>query len=82
MDIKQLQKRIEDLEAKINQSSNEMAQLEGRISAVKEQLKKEFGCDTPEGVEQKIAVIRKEIEDLTDEKIEVHKELDTLLEGK
>jgi len=81
-DVRQLQERIEGLESKIGKSETELAELQGRVKATKEQIKKDFDCESLEEVEAKLKKIRKEKEDLEDEKAAVHEEIEKLLQGK
>ena len=85
-DIDTLKKKIEDLDADIRRTEQRKSLSEGRLEAVKAQLKKEFGVETLEDAQKLIREKEKGIEDLeatrTELEQELKKTLDSIQQGK
>lgn len=68
MDVKELQQKISRREEKILSLEKEKASLEGKQSAIQEQLQKDFGCKTVEEAEALLKTKDAEIKKLEEER--------------
>lgn len=57
----ELQERLERIKKVNEEKKAEKARLEGKLESLKEQMKKDFGCDTIEELEEKGRQLDKEI---------------------
>ena len=81
MNVKDIQKRIEDLQAVIKQEENNRAKLEGRLQELQSQLEKEFNVKTAEEVSALITKLDSELKVLAEERSHIMEELEKLMEG-
>jgi chromosome segregation ATPase len=81
MDVKEIQKRIDDLQTVIKQEENNRAKLEGRLQELQLQLEKEFSVKTSDEVSALITKLDSELKALGEERLHIMEELDKLLAG-
>ena len=81
MDVKEIQKRIDDLQTVIKQEENNRAKLEGRLQELQLQLEKEFCVKTSDEVSALITKLDSELKALGEERLHIMEELDKLLAG-
>ena len=80
IDIKKIQIEIEELEKKVQDAERSKAMIEGKIQTLKEQLLKEFKCNTIEEAKTLLEKLRGEIKKLEEEGTVLEEDLQTLLE--
>ena len=80
IDIKKIQIEIEELEKKVQDAERSTAMIEGKIQTLKEQLLKEFKCNTIEEAKTLLEKLRGEIKKLEEEGTVLEEDLQTLLE--
>lgn len=80
IDIKKIQIEIEELEKKVQDAERSKAMIEGKIQTLKEQLLKEFKCNTIEEAKTLLEKLRGEIKKLEEEEAVLEEDLQTLLE--
>ena len=80
IDIKKIQIEIEELEKKVQDAERTKAMIEGKIQTLKEQLLKEFKCNTIEEAKTLLEKLRGEIKKLEEEGTVLEEDLQTLLE--
>ena len=79
MDVKQLKEKIGQLETKIQDLEKEKASLEGKQSAILEQLKKDFDCSTIDEADVLLKKKDEEIKKLQEEQAVITADLDKLM---
>ena len=61
-----LTKELLTLKQQIEADKEKKARLEGRLASLMDRLKSEFGCSSVKEAEKKLAVLNKDIEQLTE----------------
>ena len=80
-DIAKIQIDIENLESKIQENEQRCAHLEGKLQSLKEQLKKDFDCDSLESAKKVVEEFKIELDKLKEERDHLTTELDGILDG-